>query len=122
MPRLIRFFIILFCATLLCGCPGKPEPQEPPHNVTQETGMAAPDQEHGHVFDVEGLVVYKEIEGGFFAIQAKDGKTYDPVNLPETFRKDGLRVRLTARKKEDMAGIHMHGTIIEIVDISIAPE
>ena len=122
MPHLIRLIMIFLFSALLCGCTGKPEPQEPSHNKTQETGVTAPDQAPGHAFEVKGLVVYKEIEGGFFAIEGDDGKTYDPVNLPEAFRKDGLRVRLTARKKEDMAGIHMHGTIIEIVDISKAPE
>jgi hypothetical protein len=36
--------------------------------------------------------VYKDMEGGFFAIDGDDGKTYDPINLPDSFKINGLKV------------------------------
>ncbi|WP_281492205.1 META domain-containing protein [Desulfosarcina cetonica] len=65
-----------------------------------------------------GTVVYMDLEGGFFAIKDDDGKTYEPVNLPETFKKNGLQVRVTARVRDDVGSIHMVGEIIEIVTIT----
>ena len=69
--------------------------------------------------EIQGTVVRKDLEGGFYAIEGDDGRTYDPINLPEFFKKNGLRVRVTARYKNDVVGIHMAGDIVEIVDISV---
>ena len=62
--------------------------------------------------------MYKNLAGGFFAIDGVDGRKYNPINLPESFRKDGLRVKITARLRMDAMSIHMYGAIIEIVDIA----
>ena len=68
---------------------------------------------------LQGTVVKKDLEGGFFAIDGDDGKTYEPINLPDSFRKNGLRVTATVRIRNDVAGIHMTGDIVEIVDIAV---
>jgi hypothetical protein len=39
------------------------------------------------------------------------------MNLPEAFRKDGLKVKLTAVPHPEMMSIHMYGTVIEISTI-----
>ncbi len=67
-------------------------------------------------FTLNGTVVWKAIEGGFFAIHADDGKKYDPINLPDSLKKEGLRVSVTARLKKDAVSFHMYGAIVEIVD------
>jgi len=63
---------------------------------------------------IEGTVRYVQLEGGFWAIEGTDGRTYDPVNLPEKFQHDGMRVRVQAVIRDDLGGIHMVGPIIEI--------
>jgi len=67
--------------------------------------------------EIQGTVVYKDLEGGFYAIEGNDGRTYDPVNLPESFQTNGLRVKATVLYKNDVVGIHMAGNIVEIVHI-----
>jgi hypothetical protein len=69
-------------------------------------------------FEIQGTIVYKSLEGGFFAIESDDGKTYDPINLPETFKRDGLKVKVNAKLRKDVGSIHMAGDIIEIVNIA----
>jgi hypothetical protein len=64
-----------------------------------------------------GAVKFVELEGGFYGIAGDDGKQYDPINLAQDFRQDGLKVRFEAKKREDMASIHMWGTIVEITKI-----
>ena len=74
-------------------------------------------QEREGTIEVTGTVTRFEVEGGFFAIRGDDGKTYDPTNLAEEYRQDGLRVRARLRPRPDMMGIHQVGPIVEIVEI-----
>jgi hypothetical protein len=69
-------------------------------------------------YDILGTVVYKDSEGGFFAIDGDDGSKYDPISLPESFRKDGLRVKVTARLMKHGMSFHLYGSIIEVVNIA----
>jgi hypothetical protein len=64
-----------------------------------------------------GTVTFLSFEGGFYGIKADDGRNYDPTNLPEDLRKDGLRVRFEAKELRDRASFHMWGTIVELVHI-----
>lgn len=70
------------------------------------------------VLNITGTVVWKPLETGFFAIDADDGQGYEPINLPREYQKNGLRVRVTAVERKDMASINMYGKIIEIITIS----
>ena len=70
------------------------------------------------IFSFSGAVAYKSLERGFFAIDADDGRKFTPINLAKEFAVDGLRVQVTARTRNDVAGIQMYGTLIEIVAIS----
>jgi len=79
--------------------------------------VSDPDETDVDTFELHGTVVYKDLEGGFFAIDGDDGKTYDPINLPDSFKKNGLKVNITARFRKDVGGIHMVGDIIQIVNI-----
>lgn len=67
---------------------------------------------------LQGTIAKKDLEGGFFAIDGDDGKTYEPINLPEAFRRNGMRVKATVRIRNDVGSIHMMGDMVEIVDIT----
>lgn len=71
----------------------------------------------GDELKVDGIIRYHELEGGFYAIQSKEGETYNPINLPETFRQDGLPVSVRLRLRDDLLGIHQAGPIVEIIEI-----
>lgn len=66
---------------------------------------------------ITGTVRYLDLEGGFYGLVGDNGEKYDPINLPEEYRKDGLRVKFQVREKKDMLGIHMWGKIVEVVKI-----
>ena len=68
---------------------------------------------------VNGTVQHVELEGGFWAIRGDDNVTYDPVGgVPEAFRQEGLRVRLDAKRRNDMGSVHMAGPIVEIISLT----
>jgi hypothetical protein len=64
-----------------------------------------------------GKVTRVQIEGGFWGIIGDDGTKYDPINLPEEYKKNGLPVRFEVKNREGMASIHMWGQIVEIIKI-----
>jgi inhibitor of cysteine peptidase len=67
-----------------------------------------------------GTVIYVDLEGGFYGIAGEDKTNYDPVNLEEEFREDGLEVEFTAYPVEDMMSIRMWGQLVEIRSIQSA--
>ena len=64
-----------------------------------------------------GTVQYVELEGGFYGLVADDSTRYNPQNLAEEYRQDGLRVRFRAVTKDDVMTTQMWGRPIEILDI-----
>ncbi len=46
--------------------------------------------------DGKGTIHYEDLEGGFYGILADSGERYLPINLDDTFKTDGLRVKFSA--------------------------
>ena len=68
---------------------------------------------------MDGTVRFDPIEGGCWVIDTADA-TYDPVDLGEAFRVDGLRVHFEATIRTDLAhfcpGVIVDITSIEAID------
>jgi hypothetical protein len=64
-----------------------------------------------------GTVRHLDLEGGFWGIIADDSTRYDPGELDERFRQDGMRVRFDARRNEGQMSIRQWGTLVTIVRI-----
>lgn len=61
-----------------------------------------------------GTIQYRELEGGAWVILSEDGTTFEPVDLPEEYRKKGLRVRVWADQVEGAVSTRMVGPIVSI--------
>ena len=103
----------LFC-TSERSTKNKALPQDSNPNPAEAPRMT---EENDEIRNATGTIVFNEIEGGFYGIKADDGKKYNPINLDESFRKDGLRVKFDAKFKKGMVGIHMWGEYVEILKI-----
>lgn len=68
--------------------------------------------------ETTGTVTWVPLEGGFYGIIADDGTQYDPLNLPEKYLKDGLRIRFSAVEEPDVVSFHMWGTFITITGVT----
>lgn len=86
---------------------------EPPPWVV----LSARAPESGELIRLIGTVEWNELEGGFFAIRARDGTTYEAMNLPDRFQVDGLPIEAEAIPRGEMASIRMVGPIVELVRI-----
>jgi hypothetical protein len=108
--------LTLLCFALTACMPVRGNDPIPPDTVSDTLPETGPTSD-ADVIKGTGSVVRVELEGGFFAIKGDDGTTYDPTNLAEEFRQDGLRVRYELRPRPDMMGIHMVGTIVDVIRI-----
>jgi hypothetical protein len=101
---------LLLCALQACGGPVGGAGGQPPADTTP-TAVSHND------IHVVGVIRHSDLEGGYYAIEAPDGISYDPTNLALEFRQDGLPIEADLRRRDDMAGIHMRGPIVEVIRI-----
>ena len=102
MRTLELIFLILVLAVLLLGC--------------AEVQTTTDDEENGNGnLTLNCTVRYVELEGGFYGLICGDEKYY-PVNLPEEYRQDGLRVCVVARIA-NVTTFTMWGTPVEVLAI-----
>ncbi|MFC2134493.1 hypothetical protein ACFLTH_07730 [Bacteroidota bacterium] len=64
-----------------------------------------------------GTVLFVDLEGGFYGIIDDNDVRLDPVNLPEGYQVDGLRVHLEFVILDEQESVHQWGTLIEIIDV-----
>lgn len=83
------------------------------------TGCALFDFTDGDTLAFDGTVTYVTLEGGVWVIEPDDDddETYLPTNLPDSYREEGLRVRVRAEESAEQASIYMFGTMIDIEHI-----
>ena len=72
-------------------------------------------------FRVSGTVKFLDLEGGVFVIRDDAGVQYNPTNLPEPFRQDGLSIEADAFRRDGMVSIAMVGPMIELSRIRERP-
>jgi hypothetical protein len=66
-----------------------------------------------------GEVRWMSLEGGFFGLVAEDGRKFFPLNLPEEFKKEGLKIKVKGNIKKGIATVQMWGTPFEIREIEV---
>jgi hypothetical protein len=66
--------------------------------------------------DLVGTMRYVDLEGGYWAV-VSDGEEYIPLNLTDDYMAEGLKVTFEVVERQDVMGIHMGGTYVEIINI-----
>lgn len=119
-------FVILLSGGLAAGCVNTPQPEG---NPAEPTDIRVADQleelvedpadgpDPAAIVSAVGRIVYVDLEGGFYGIEAEDGTKYNPLNLEEAFQEDGLRVRFRGVLRPDVMTIRMWGQNLEIEDM-----
>ena len=101
---------VAVCLMVLLASGGCQEPGAAP----EPDGLAAPEESRAEL--VTGTIRYIDLEGGFYGIETDDGRRLDPVNLPEEFQQDGLRIEARVEELRDRVSIRMWGTLVRIVE------
>jgi hypothetical protein len=66
----------------------------------------------------DGTIRLIDVEGDCWVIEA-DTATYEPLNLAEGFRVDGLFVSFWANERPDLVGVCQVGPVVEIVSMGV---
>jgi len=75
------------------------------------------------VVEGTGTIVYNDFEGGFYGIVADSFipgypiNHLDPINLPQEYKGDGLRVWFKVRLRPFLISFHMWGIMVEIIEM-----
>jgi hypothetical protein len=70
-------------------------------------------------FETTGTVVYLPLEGGFWGIEADNGKQWLPLEMPAGLKKAGLRVVLRLRERDDVMTMHQWGSPVRVLSYQI---
>jgi hypothetical protein len=71
----------------------------------------------GATLKLAGTVHRLDIEGGVWVIRDAQGTNYQPTNLPDAFRTEGMSVEAEARRRDNLVSIGMTGTLVDVVRI-----
>ncbi len=84
--------------------------------VTQ--AEAVEDNAKGEV-TMKGSIIYKDLEGGFYAFIAENGDRYTLHGLDETYQKNGLIVEVKGTPKPDMMTFTQFGTVLQVTRVKV---
>lgn len=68
---------------------------------------------------MKGSIVFKDLEGGFYAFIAENGGRYTLHGLDETYQKNGLIVEVKGTPKPDMMTFTQFGTVLEVSGVKV---
>jgi hypothetical protein len=67
-----------------------------------------------------GTVEFVDVEGGCWKIRADDGTSYEPLNMPEEFVRDGLRVAVVLSVVDNLGSFCQVGILVNVESITTA--
>ena len=108
----LAFIVLMAIAGCSTNNPPPDEAAQTPQPEEAETPLPS-DQARG-----VGTITFFDLEGGFYGLVADDGARYDPMNLDEAFKEDGLRVRFHVRLRTGVMTIRQWGKPAEILEIT----
>jgi len=68
---------------------------------------------------LKGSIIYKELEGGFFAFITESGDRYTLHGLDEDYHQNGLIVEIEGVTKPEMMTITQFGTVLEVLNVKV---
>jgi len=68
---------------------------------------------------MKGSIIYKDLEGGFYAFIAENGDRYTLHGLDETYQKNGLVVEVKGTPKSDMMTFTQFGTVLQVSSVKV---
>lgn len=66
-----------------------------------------------------GTIVYKQFEGGFFALLTNDNQRYTLRHLPTAYRLDGLVVEINGSVNKDIITTTQFGELLEVDTVKV---
>ncbi|WJG08254.1 hypothetical protein [Aliiglaciecola sp. LCG003] len=100
------------------GCAGEAIDNESAKQADVSLSQANKDeskQEPAKMLTIKGTIVYKSLEGGFFALDAQDGKKYMPRGMDKSLLKNGMVVEVQGVVLTDVMTFQQYGEVLKVV-------
>ena len=113
MRKVIPYTLLAF---LLFGCAGEKVQSTPPSAKGKPVIHTTPElkQQELKMITVRGTIKYKNLEGGFWALDAEDGRKFMPSGLDKALLVDGIVVEVTGVIEEDVITFQQYGKTLKI--------
>ena len=89
---------------------------ESSNHTTEKTAIQTKNENE---VTLTGTIMYKQIEGGFYAFIAKNGDKYTLQGLDKAFQKNGLIVTITGITKPDLMTTTQYGIVLQVKDVKV---
>ncbi|MBD3584974.1 hypothetical protein HHX48_04385 [Salinimonas sp. HHU 13199] len=72
--------------------------------------------------EISGTLIYKNLEGGFFGFDSDKGNKYTLRNLPPEFKKNGIKLQVNGRVRNDIMTFTQYGDVFEVESVKVLDE
>lgn len=72
--------------------------------------------------EISGTLIYKNLEGGFYGFDADNGSKYTLRDLPEEFKKNGIKLQVSGRVRNDVMTFTQYGDVFEVESVKVLDE
>ena len=118
----ISLLIIALTSFMLGACQAQ-TPMDNTSNIDNKTETKEVEMEettpNKNLTTISGTVLYKSLEGGFWALTTKEGKNYTLKRLPKAYRRHGLIVKISGEALTDVMTITQFGTLFKVEQVTI---
>ncbi|GAB2695751.1 hypothetical protein Q4574_19875 [Aliiglaciecola sp. 3_MG-2023] len=120
MNRLLCLLSIAFfagCSGTDTADTGSPSDLDPKSNLElKEAKPSETSQEEPAMLTITGTIVHKGMEGGFFGLDANDGKKYMPRGINKALLKNGMVVQVKGYVLTDVLTFQQYGEVLKVVE------
>ena len=108
-----RLFVMPFMLLSVGACSQQYSQAE---TKTQEQTMQTNSKE------ITGTLLYKDLEGGFYGFDGDNGNKYTLRNLAPEYKKNGIKLHVRGRIREDIMTFTQYGSVFEVEDVKVLDE
>lgn len=71
--------------------------------------------------EIAGIIEYKELGPGTWALVSDDGTTYELKDSPAQLHQSGLKVKVEGKLRDDVMTFAMIGPVLEVNSFKVLP-
>ena len=109
----MKIISYVVAAIAISGCAGE-KVTAPPPQVSQNQPQAEKQAED--MINVTGTIVFKGMEGGFYALDADDGRKFMPQGMNKALLKHGMKVQVSGIILKDMLTFQQYGEVLKVTE------
>ena len=72
--------------------------------------------------EISGTLIYKNLEGGFYGFDSDNGKKYTLRNLAPEFKKNGIKLQVSGRVRNDIMTFTQYGDVFDVENVNVLDE